>query len=175
MLDASKAGGHMGFTDAIQSGFRHYTKFSGRASRSEYWWFALFYYLLSIGLALLDRGLALHGAMRPFAATMTLAFFLPNLSVTVRRLHDIERSGWLLLAFYAYCAASLIAGLLTGVVRLGGPARELMNFEALFLFALIGGVLAFTARIVVLTIRKGTAGPNKYGEDPLVPKIEVVS
>jgi uncharacterized membrane protein YhaH (DUF805 family) len=62
-----------------------YALFSGRASRSEYWWFYLFTVLAT------DAAVLLGG---PVGGLASLFFFLPSLALFVRRLHDVGRSGW---------------------------------------------------------------------------------
>jgi uncharacterized membrane protein YhaH (DUF805 family) len=74
---------------------KKYAVFTGRARRKEYWMFVLFNVLVSLGLAILD-GL-LNGALGipPFLRTIyVLAVLLPGIGVTIRRLHDTNRSGW---------------------------------------------------------------------------------
>ncbi len=89
----------MGFTEAISSGFRNYVGFSGRAARSEYWFWVLFVFLLQIVAWLID--MTLFGfnktGVNPIEVVAGLATFLPGLAVSVRRLHDINRSGWWIL------------------------------------------------------------------------------
>ncbi|WP_394790072.1 DUF805 domain-containing protein [Rhodoferax sp.] len=84
------------FVDALKK----YAVFSGRAQRSEYWYFFLFYFLLYIGAAIID-GLAgsfnRHSGMGVVTSIYAIAMLLPSLSVGVRRLHDIDRRGWWLL------------------------------------------------------------------------------
>jgi len=80
----------MTFGEAISDGFSKYATFSGRSSRSAYWWWILFYFLVIVGASILDAA-----AKTPvFAGLVWLGFFLPNLAVLVRRLHDTDRSGW---------------------------------------------------------------------------------
>ncbi len=70
-----------------------YTLFTGRARRSEYWYFFLFNLLINIGLGLI--GYAINF---PFIQTIySLGVLLPHLAVGVRRMHDIGKSGWFLL------------------------------------------------------------------------------
>lgn len=70
---------------------RKYVTFSGRASRSEFWYFWLFQFI--IGLVLNIVAYLVHFlAFLPLISA--LFFFLPNMSVAVRRLHDIDKSGW---------------------------------------------------------------------------------
>ena len=90
----------MSFWMSIKSVFINYTNFSGRASRSEYWYFTLFYIILGIAIEILDNaffGYSDFGG--PFNWLMTVILFLPSLSVSCRRLHDINKSGWWLLLF----------------------------------------------------------------------------
>ena len=83
----------MGFADAVRHALSNYATFSGRARRSEYWWFSLFSAL--VGIAGLVVDLVLDTSF--VNLLVTLALFLPGLAVSVRRLHDIGRSGWWLL------------------------------------------------------------------------------
>ena len=72
---------------------KRYAQFTGRARRAEYWYFGLFYFLISMVLA----GVA--GAIRmPLLANVaSLAFLIPSIAVGVRRMHDVGKSGWFLL------------------------------------------------------------------------------
>jgi uncharacterized membrane protein YhaH (DUF805 family) len=80
----------MTFGEAVKSGFDHYVKFDGRASRPAFWWWVLFAFLVGIAANIID--LAIDA--RIFSALVGLALFLPNLSVSIRRLHDTNRTGW---------------------------------------------------------------------------------
>jgi uncharacterized membrane protein YhaH (DUF805 family) len=93
----------MNLLEAIKSGFSNYVNFSGRAIRSEYWYWTLFVFVLVGVLGIIDEwlnpGLSM-GAFSIFNGLVSLALFLPGLAVSVRRLHDIDRTGWwLLLSF----------------------------------------------------------------------------
>lgn len=85
----------MNFQTAIQSCFRNYAGFSGRAPRSEYWYFCLFVGLMGIICSILDMAL-FHPSHStgPIGAIFTIATLLPSIAVTVRRLHDVDRGGW---------------------------------------------------------------------------------
>jgi uncharacterized membrane protein YhaH (DUF805 family) len=88
----------MNFLQAIRSGFRNYATFSGRALRSEYWYFALFIVIAGVVAHLLDAYLfplrTVLTGVGPLGTLTTMALFLPSLAVAVRRLHDIDRTGW---------------------------------------------------------------------------------
>ena len=79
----------MGFAQAVSTVFRNYVVFDGRARRSEYWWFALFSFIVGFVVELLHSSL--------LTGLVNLALLLPSLAVAVRRLHDTNRSGWWLL------------------------------------------------------------------------------
>lgn len=82
---------------------RKYASFSGRARRREYWWFEVFWVLVVTGLSIVDGAvLGIHwdsdyGSIGPLAALAILFFLIPNLAVSIRRLHDRDKSGWWLL------------------------------------------------------------------------------
>jgi uncharacterized membrane protein YhaH (DUF805 family) len=90
----------MTFGQAISSGFQNYVNFSGRASRSAYWYWTLFAVLMSIASKLLDVMLFPGLDTSPINSLVGLALFLPGLSIAVRRLHDFDRTGWWLLIIF---------------------------------------------------------------------------
>ena len=88
--------GRLSYRAAIKSFFANYVNFEGRASLSAFWYATLFFTFVSIVATNLDHGS--HGLFAvvdsgPITNLVTLAFLLPNLSVAIRRLHDIGRSG----------------------------------------------------------------------------------
>jgi uncharacterized membrane protein YhaH (DUF805 family) len=84
----------MDFSAAIKSGFDNYIIFSARAALSEYWYWQLLMVLVAIAAGLID--LAIFGDSSPINTNTIagLALFLPTWAVTIRRLHDLDRSGW---------------------------------------------------------------------------------
>lgn len=85
----------MTFNQSIETCLAKYVTFSGRASRSEFWWFWLFCFVVNGLLTWVDRGLFPDFAGSGIFSTLfALGTFLPSLAVQVRRLHDIDRSGW---------------------------------------------------------------------------------
>ncbi|WP_157220638.1 DUF805 domain-containing protein [Flavisphingomonas formosensis] len=99
--------------------FRRYAQFSGRSRRKEFWYFTLFVFVVSLILSALDSALGLGGSTtREFNRTsmgmsayygssggllsgiFSLAALIPSLAVSVRRLHDTDRSGWWLLLMF---------------------------------------------------------------------------
>lgn len=74
---------------------KKYAVFSGRAQRAEYWYFVLFNVIISIALNIVGSILGDDNGV--LGTLYTLAVLIPCLAVSVRRLHDTGRSGWMLL------------------------------------------------------------------------------
>ena len=87
----------MGFVDAIKSGFGKYVTFSGRAARSEYWYWTLFTIVANLVAGILD---AILGGIGLIGLIVSLALLLPGIAVSARRLHDLDRTGWWLLLVF---------------------------------------------------------------------------
>jgi uncharacterized membrane protein YhaH (DUF805 family) len=86
----------MTFGEAITSGFSNYVNFTGRAARSEFWYWALFTFLVGIAVDAVDYSMGSGSGL--LSELWGLATLLPNLAVGARRLHDTDRSGfWLFL------------------------------------------------------------------------------
>jgi uncharacterized membrane protein YhaH (DUF805 family) len=83
----------MSFADAVRSVFSKYVVFSGRARRSEFWWYALFAAIVYLVAGIIDAAIG----NQVLGYLVALALLLPSLAVTVRRLHDTGRSGWWIL------------------------------------------------------------------------------
>lgn len=85
------------FTEAIKMALQqNYCNFSGRSSRSEYWWYSLFTFILGFIIAIF-AGILGENAGNALTGIVYLALLLPGLGLTVRRLHDINKSGWWIL------------------------------------------------------------------------------
>jgi uncharacterized membrane protein YhaH (DUF805 family) len=111
----------IGFIDAIKRGFRKYATFTGRASRSEYWWWTLFTFLTYTVLAIVTYAVGIgssrDGGRTPgllavpliiVFAVFALGIIVPTLALTVRRLHDGGYSGWLALLMLVPYVGGLI-------------------------------------------------------------------
>jgi uncharacterized membrane protein YhaH (DUF805 family) len=93
----------MSFSQAVSSVLlNQYATFSGRARRSEFWWWYLFVTIVYTVAAIIDSAagltysdLTVGGGW--IATIAWIVFFIPNLAVSVRRLHDTSRSGWWIL------------------------------------------------------------------------------
>lgn len=92
----------MNFVEAIRSGFTNYVTFTGRTQRSGYWYWVLFIVLGNLVFSAVDTALFQATPDQPVSllgGVFALATFLPSLAVGVRRLHDIDRTGWWLLLY----------------------------------------------------------------------------
>ena len=78
------------FLDSIKLCFAKYADFEGRAKRPEYWWFALFCVVGALALEMVGSY---------FSWAFSLATFLPSLAAGARRLHDLNKSGWMQLLY----------------------------------------------------------------------------
>jgi uncharacterized membrane protein YhaH (DUF805 family) len=97
----------MGFQEAVSTCFSKYVAFEGRAARPEYWWWVLF--VVVAGVVLQGLGAVFLGsAAGLLGGLFYLATFLPGLAVSVRRLHDTDHSGWLLLIALIPLIGSLV-------------------------------------------------------------------
>ena len=114
-LEMSKA---VSFSDAISLAFKNYVNFKGRSTRAEYWWFFLFTFTLSIVTQIIDSFSSL-GVTNSISSLIVL---LPSLAVGVRRLHDIGKSGWWLLLWFAVIVGWVIL-LVWSVRKSDGPNK----------------------------------------------------
>ena len=114
----------MGFMDAVKNAImNNYVNFSGRASRSEYWWFVLFGFVVNTSTNIIDLILGIEiisgSGYGPLTTIAFLALFLPNIGLVVRRLHDTGRSGWMYLIGLIPCVGFII--LIVFLVQDGEP------------------------------------------------------
>jgi uncharacterized membrane protein YhaH (DUF805 family) len=75
--------------------YKNYANFEGRARRSEYWYYTLFYYLIAIVLVFVDQ--AIGSEIGIVGLVFALGSLIPSIAVGVRRMHDVGKSGWYIL------------------------------------------------------------------------------
>ena len=118
----------MTFTESVKTCFQKYVDFSGRASRSEFWWFFLFTFVVRIVTTWI-----------PFIGfIIALALLLPSLAVTARRLHDTNRTGWWMLLPIGLGLAGIVAGAILAVFGL---------FPVGVAIAILGSIVGFLALV----------------------------
>ncbi|WP_164879994.1 DUF805 domain-containing protein [Paenirhodobacter ferrireducens] len=147
------------FGEAIKVCFTKYITFKGRASRSEYWWFTLFTTLGSAVGGVLEAAMGNDGAA--ISGLFGLTTFLPSLAVTVRRLHDTDRSGWWVGGFYlAMIGLGLAIGVFAAITSQAG-ASETTGLGLLAIFGI--AIFAYAIAMLVFMVQRGTRGPNRFG------------
>ena len=138
---------------------RRYAKFSGRSSRSEFWWFWLMMVVVNIVLTRLQSA-----GLPVVSVLLSLPFYIPQLAVCFRRLHDTDRSAWWLLmpvaAIVLMFSSSFVLASIASQPGLVGALPILLS-------ALI--LLATLVVLLVWFCKAGTVGPNRHGADPLDP------
>jgi len=88
----------MGFVDAVKSVYGNYANFKGRASRSEFWWFVLFYMIVATVLNMVAAGMGKAGGIIGIIYLIfVLGTLVPYIAVAVRRVHDSDKVGWWIL------------------------------------------------------------------------------
>ena len=115
----------MSFFDAIENVFRNFINFSDRASRSEYWWFQLFFFVALATADFIDEmfAITLDGPEDIFGSIAFLGLIIPNLAVTVRRLHDLGYSGWFILLVFIPCLGSIIGLVILVFMMVDGESQ----------------------------------------------------
>lgn len=98
------------FSQAVRMAFDSYCRFQGRSSRSEYWWWVLFVAILSFCIGIIEGILGFSmTAVQTTSGILSLVLLLPGLGLSVRRLHDIGKSGWwVLLGFIPVVGAIIL-------------------------------------------------------------------
>jgi uncharacterized membrane protein YhaH (DUF805 family) len=147
------------FGQAVAAFFANYFRFSGRAQRSEYWWAYLFVLMVNLPIMILAGVDPVVGGTLNVIAT--LVFFVPQISLTVRRLHDTDRTGW-------WYAAAVAPWIVAAVVMAGGTETAMIVAGV---FCLLG--LGLTVFVLVCMFLSGTPGANRFGE-PSAPPVPVV-
>lgn len=150
---------------------QNYVNFAGRARRAEYWYFVLFYVIFYLVAYVLD--ITINGLAGPhwISSLFGLAMFLPSITVQVRRLHDIGKSGknvlWFIIAEVVWVVLLMIMGVAALYVLISGG--NLADVPVSFLVVLLGGGLVFLVWSIVFIVwscTPGDQGDNKYGPDP---------
>ena len=85
-----------------------YATFSGRASRSEYWYFLLFLFLLAIVTSIFDAAIFPGNELKPIYSIFSLLTIIPSISAAARRLHDVDRSGWWQLLYFTIVGSLVV-------------------------------------------------------------------
>ncbi|WP_161522286.1 DUF805 domain-containing protein [Bifidobacterium xylocopae] len=155
----------IGFVAAIKRFFTKYADFSGRASRGEFWWAFLFLFLAGGAISLLTMPMGSAGTYIGYV--WDLAILIPNLAVTVRRLHDTNLSGcWVLLPFgLTYGGAGIVLATVASVDTSALMSEDatiftpsmVMNMGWALMAVLAGGIVW-----LVLTVRASNPAGTRF-------------
>jgi uncharacterized membrane protein YhaH (DUF805 family) len=137
----------MGFGDAVAICLRRFFAFGGRARRSEFWYWVLFYMLANMALTIVDL-IVVGISTGPFSTFITIALLPPTIAALARRLHDTDRSAWWILLPIAPIPVLIVTA-----------SPLLAVFAAATI--LVGFVL-----VLLMAAAPGTAGPNRFGPEP---------
>lgn len=168
---------------------KNYAKFSGRASRAEFWWFFLFMMLAymaiwvimltTIGLGTASGAQSTMGMIGAFGVVGIflvlgyLALLIPSIAVQIRRLHDTNRSGWWLGAFWLLYLVYIFATFGTAFSATpGSTAPSLAGAGVMMVFGLL--FFVYSIALLVFFCLPGTKGPNRFGDDPYGANVEEV-
>jgi uncharacterized membrane protein YhaH (DUF805 family) len=135
---------------------RRYADFSGRSSRAEFWkWTLAFYVVIFVLIFLLIAATRVSSIAALILGIVTAVFvigcIIPNIAITIRRLHDTNRSGW-------WLGANVV---LNVVQRIAGMSE---NRPAIIITGLAGAILGIV--LLVFFCLPGTTGENDYGSNP---------
>ena len=159
----------MNMIEAVKSVLTQYFGFSGRARRSEYWFWILATILVGIVVAIVEAllGLSYEGS-GPISGILNLLIFIPGLAVSFRRLHDTGRSGWWIGGFYlGIIAFGIIIGFMAvGMVGVSdGDSNALAGLGVIGIIAVLA-ILISAIALFIFFCQDSVAGPNKYGPNP---------
>ncbi|KUJ78506.1 DUF805 domain-containing protein [Ruegeria profundi] len=171
----------MGFVQATKTCFGKYFVFSGRAVRSEYWWFVLFVVLVSLIFAIVDASIfgtdpETGQGIQVLTPIFQLAVLIPMLAAGWRRLHDTGRPGWYLLLPAALSIATVLM-LFSGIavfsaLEQGANDPETLRGPAAFLGVtglMVVGILQLILTVLMIwwLSRPSQEGDNAYGPAPV--------
>lgn len=168
----------MGFVEAIKTCFSKAFTFTGRARRSEYWYWYLFSVIVSIPLSIILEIIPEDAWILAFIVGLVAlgwSFFnmIATLAVSVRRLHDTGRSGWWygasMIGSFVWTMLVVAEIVVFAVYMIDGTSASMMGALIPFLVVLLVTYIPLLAYSIVLLVwlcQDSTPGPNKYGENP---------
>ena len=141
--------------------------FRGRINRAKYWLAVLVFVVADAVLGLLGWVLDNGVAFQILSFVVNLAVLIASIAVCIKRLHDRDRSGWWLLLFYV---GPIAVALIGGFFFWAAADTVGMSAEWSYLglrLCLLGGIALAIWGFVEIGCRRGTAGYNRFGPDPL--------
>lgn len=172
----------MGFMAAVKTCLSKSVVFKGRARRSEYWWWILFSFIVSMVLSVGDRlvpneNMLVMALYALFVIGVGVYLGIASIAVSIRRLHDIGRSGWWYGASLLYNFGWLVWMMVRSFgVAMGMDVDGFANSDAMgnaLLEEMLGEIiisyipyLIYSVVLLVWYCKDSQPGTNKYGDNP---------
>ena len=150
----------MSFGDAIGECFFNYANFRDRAGRAEYWWWVLFSSVILLLAYGLDYFIFPEWNVSPFYLVFSVSAFLPGLSVSVRRLHVTNRSGWWVLLPIG-AAVLYVAGLIAALSK--NPRNPFEGVGLVYVGLPMVLLIATSILLIVFMALPSNPGNNRFG------------
>ena len=150
------------FKDALTTCIEKYATFSGRATRAEFWYFTLAIGLINIVTSMVGGLLVAITDVQAFSIfrwLSQLVFIVPSVSVSVRRMHDINKSGWYVLICWVGLVL-LLLGLSFGKASTASHPNGFLSAIGVLMLLISAGLVIWQ---IVLYCTRGTQGTNQYG------------
>jgi uncharacterized membrane protein YhaH (DUF805 family) len=141
--------------------------FRGRINRAKYWLAALVFVIADAVLGLVGWVLGNSLTFQILSSVVNLAVFIAGIAVCIKRLHDRDRSGWWLLLFYGGPGVVVIIGLVVFWAAADAVGMTAAWANLGLRLCLLGGFALGIWGFVEIGCRRGTAGYNRFGPDPL--------
>ena len=145
--------------------------FRGRINRAKYWLALLAFVVADIVLGLVGWVLGNGVVFQLLSFMVNLAVLIASIAVCIKRLHDRDRSGWWLLLFYAGPVGVALIG---GFIFWAAADAVGTNWDWSYLglrLSILGGIALAIWGFVEIGCRRGTAGYNRFGPDPLKARV----
>jgi uncharacterized membrane protein YhaH (DUF805 family) len=145
----------MTIIESVKHCYKNYAVFNGRAKRPEYWFFALYYFLISVCLSILDIAIFPRNDVGVLSLIFAILNLLPYIAVTCRRLHDTNRSGWWqglpIAVMFSAALLTIISETLLTIIS-----------ETLLMIGVIGGI-GTAIMLIVWLATIGDSAKNRFG------------
>ena len=158
---------YVDFGEAISLFFRNYLNFSGRSTRSEYWYTVLFMFLVGLVLGLMGE------KMQFISRLFTLATFIPSLAICFRRFHDAGKNVTPLIIMYAAYLIDIVLAFATFgsalVAGFGGSRSAVGAAGGMILLLFVAGIVTLGIAIynIVILCQPSVPTENQYGRPPM--------
>lgn len=147
--------------------------FRGRINRAKYWLAMLIFLVIDVVLSLIGLAIGKGLAFQIASYGVDFAIFVATIAVSIKRLHDRDRSAWWLWLLYIVPVVLIVVGgfLLWSAAGSFGDAKDVSLF--LLRLCVLAGIAFCTWGLVEIGFRRGTTGYNRFGADPLAKRPSV--